>query len=241
MPHLAWITDKDLIAAIACLRESFERGRAQAERDINKNVIDPFYALFGMVWLGMEHDHWMEMEKARQIGKSLNNAIGLFHQQVLGSIPGWHNLGTGGIVDLANDDRKIIAELKNKYNTVKGSDRIGIYEELSDAVHGKNSIYKDYTAYYVTVIPQSSEGVLRPFTPSNNAKGKRAAADEQIIEIDGRRFYALATGHDDALDELFDAVSEILFSDHSHLTESQRDGDIRQVKQLFNKAFIGEM
>ena len=38
----------------------------------------------------------------------------------LGSVPGWSKLEVGGIVDLVKDDKTIIAEIKNKYNTVSG-------------------------------------------------------------------------------------------------------------------------
>ena len=165
----------------------------------------------------------------------MTNALGTFHQQILGSVEGWQNLGTTAVVDLVNDDRKIIAELKNKYNTVKGSDKINIYKALHACIYDKVSRFKGYQAYYVTIIPQKPEGVLRPFVPSDNRSGTKPARDQSIMEIDGKRFYALVTGCETALEDLFKIIPQILASKHFHLTLD--DKSKAMVVNLFHTAF----
>jgi hypothetical protein len=235
MAFLTWISDEKLLEAFATLADSIKRGADKAEKDRARNIIDPFSAVFTLSFLKMNHLHWLEMEVFRQKEKSLTNAIGNFHQQILGSVNGWENLGTKANVDIVNDERKIIAEIKNKYNTVKGSERINIYKSLYDCIYGKVSKYNGYKAYFVTIIPRRPEGICRPFVPSDSKSGKKPLEDENIIEIDGKRFYSLVTGSETAMEDLFKVIPQILATDHFHLT---LDNESKvYVNKLFGGAF----
>ncbi len=68
----------------------------------------------------MGYEIWYKNETARQAQKTLQNHLGDFHQRILGSVKGWTDMHTGGVIDLISHDTKIIAEVKNKYNTVSG-------------------------------------------------------------------------------------------------------------------------
>ena len=57
---------------------------------------------------------------------------------------GWKDLETGGMVDVENQERKIIAEIKNKYNTLKGSNQVDLYQELESYVMRNGQKYKGY-------------------------------------------------------------------------------------------------
>lgn len=233
MAFLSWISDENLLQAFLTLADSIKRGKDKAKNDKGRNVIDPFSTIFTLSFFGMTHIHWLEMEEFRQTEKSLTNAIGNFHQQILGSVDGWKNLGTKAMVDIVNDERKIIAEIKNKFNTVKGADQINIYNSLHNCIYDKVSRFKGYKAYYVTIIPQKPEGVCRPFVPSDNRSGKKPPADENIMEIDGKRFYALATGSETAMEDLFSVIPQILATPHFHLRLDN------QSKVFVNKLFKG--
>jgi len=178
----------------------------KSEADIHRNVIDPFLLLFEMGCFKLSPEHWESREKSRQAQKTLSNEIGMFHQNILGSIQGWEDLGKNGIIDVVNHDLKIIAEVKNKYNTIKGSDQIELYTRLQDMVTNKTQMYKGYTAYYVEIIPRKPVRYNECFTPSNHKTGTKTTADPLVRRIDGASFYALATGYPDALAQLYGAL-----------------------------------
>jgi len=117
------------------------------EKSFDKNVIDPFSMLFESASFGLNMQEWMTHEKARQAQKTLSNGIGVFHQKILGSIKGWTDLGTKEIVDIINHEKRIIAEIKNKHNTIKASDKIGLYDTFENLVLVKTGKYHNYTAY----------------------------------------------------------------------------------------------
>jgi hypothetical protein len=169
-----------------------------------------------MAGFNLSYKDWQRAEQSRQAQKTLINEVGLFHQHILGSVAGWQNLGTGAVVDLVCESRQMVAEVKNKHNTVKGSDKIGVYDNLENEVASKGHKHRGYTAYYVEIIPSSKRGYDRPFTPSDNKKGLSRASNEKIRIIDGRRFYALVTGVDDALDRLH-AVLPMVIEDCSKI------------------------
>jgi hypothetical protein len=180
MAFLKWINDNALIAAVSQLLKIAENAKFEAEKRFNKNVIDPFSALFQMSGFDLDHENWKKSELTRQSQKTLQNHIGGFHQTILGSVNEWENLKSGNVMDLFSIKYRILAEVKNKFNTVKGSDKAGLYQSMRDAVMRKSSKYRDYTAYYVTIIPKNQERFNKPFVPSDKETGSRFPVNEKI-------------------------------------------------------------
>jgi hypothetical protein len=85
-----------------------------------------------------------------------------------------------------------------------------VYDELEQTVMHKNSTYKGYIAYYVTIIPGNAKRFDKLFTPSNNETETKKAENKLIREIDGYSFYALVTGHEHALFELYNAIPNVI-------------------------------
>ena len=54
--------------------------------------------------------------------------------------------------------KKIIAELKNKHNTMKGDARINIYDDLEKCLKTTN---KGFTGYYVEILPKNAKNIIR--------------------------------------------------------------------------------
>ncbi|MBL7701500.1 MAG: Eco47II family restriction endonuclease [Ferruginibacter sp.] len=210
MPRLNWISDEDLRNAVGSLLATAQEAQRLAVDEFGRNVVDPFSAIFEMAGFNMDFDTWLKSEQARQAQKTLQNFIGGFHQIVLGHCPGWTNMNVGGLIDLLHTDKKIIAEVKNKHNTVSGGKLSGVYSGLENLVMDKASIYKGYTAYFVQIIPPSTDRYNRPFTPSDPEKGQRQPENELIRIIDGANFYALATGSETAIYDLHDAVPDFI-------------------------------
>ena len=175
-------------------------------------------------------EEWMEQEKSRQIQKTLQNSLGEFHQGILGAADGWENLGTGHVFDILNKQKKIIAEIKNKYNTTKGNHKIAIYDDL---VAQLNSQYKGFMSYYVEIIPAKKGAYNKPFTPSDNKTKKRRPINKSIRVIDGKSFYALATGDENALRKVYEVLPRVI----SDILGGEKDKQEKSFMELFDRAY----
>lgn len=189
------------------------KGSASDDRfNLYKNKIDPFSALIDSMLQGISLTDWLNQEKVRQSQKTLQNLIGDFHQSVIASLDGWENLGSGGIIDIRNEKLKIAAEIKNKYNTTKGSHKIQIYRDIETIL--KNPAYEGFTGYYVEIIP-SGKGTKvlydKRFVPSDNRKSTQPPVPRDDIRIiDGKSFYKIATGEEDALEQLYKSLPNMI-------------------------------
>ncbi|MCK8538313.1 Eco47II family restriction endonuclease [Yersinia ruckeri] len=206
MSTLAFVSDEVLERELKKVFEKAVDAKSGVKKTFGKNVIDPFSAMFEIGGFRIEHSVWYEAELTRQAQKTLQNHVGTFHQSILGAVAGWHDTGAGGIVDVVNMEKKILAEVKNKYNTLSGGQLAGLYESLESVIAPKTSHYKDFTAYYVTIIPKNNKRFDKPFTPSNKNKGTRCPENPLIRMIDGPSFYTLVTGRQNALQELYHAI-----------------------------------
>lgn len=210
MPKLSFISDEKLEASVQHLLTVARNAKVNVMHDINRNVVDPFSILFQMSGFEISEEDWKESEMIRQAEKTLQNHIGEFHQKLLGGVSGWQNLGVGHIIDLESASSKVIAEVKNKYNTMSGGKLANLYKDLEDQVMPKHSKYKDYTAYYVEIIPKRKSRYNKEFTPSDKSVGGRCASNPLIRQIDGASFYAMVTGQEDALAQLFSILPEVI-------------------------------
>jgi len=240
MSYLPYIEDKYLIKHIDEVTDVAITAKNEAVAKFNSNVIDPFSALFEMGGFDLNHQTWYKSELARQAQKSVSNCVGLFHQKVLGCADGWIDLGTGSQVDLVNHEAKIIAEVKNKHNTVKGSDQKHVYYELADLVSRKASEYKGYTSYFVTIIPSRPIRFDKLFTPSDKERGSPCPADEKVRIIDGCSFYDMVTGHTDALKQLYKVLPTVI-NDRKKARKLSKNlissKDLKELLTYFEAAF----
>jgi hypothetical protein len=211
MSKLKWIDDEKLKAEVKKLLLLAKEAQNSTVTKFGKNVIDPFSAIFEMSGFDIDYETWIKSETTRQAQKTLQNHIGDFHQNILGYSKGWINMKVGHVIDLVSEDKKIIAEVKNKFNTISGGKLADLYSSLDGLISPKSSIYKGYTAYYVAIIPKNPERYNKPFTPSNKEKGEKCPINGNIREIDGASFYSLVTGFNYALENLFDVLPEIIF------------------------------
>ncbi|MEQ9288674.1 MAG: Eco47II family restriction endonuclease [Cyclobacteriaceae bacterium] len=234
MAYLSWIDDNQLVEAVLHLMRIAEASQKLAQKKFNNNVIDPFSAVFQIAGFGISYEEWVIGEQTRQSQKTLQNHIGNFHQIVLGNVDGWENLKTGNVMDLISNRHKILAEIKNKHNTVKGSDLSGLYKSMEGAVMPKSSRFKDYTSYYVTIIPKRPERFDRAFAPSDKETGSKLPENEKIRIIDGASFYGMVTGVDNALEQLFDVLPTVI-KEAAGATLSEKEA--KKLKSFFSLAY----
>lgn len=232
---LSYISNEDLYKCVKAVVDPIQEAVKEKEKTLYKNVIDPFSAVFDSIINEMPLTQWIAAEKSRQIQKTLQNKIGIFHQSLIGKIEGWEDLGTGEVVDLRNKDRKIIAEIKNKFNTTKGNHKIAIYDDLENRLKGYD---RNWTAYYVEIIRKSKTSYCRPFTPSDNKTHQKREENSQIKVIDGESFYSLATGSKTALVDLYKVLPSVIREIVGCTIEIEKD---KVYQELFKKAYNIEL
>jgi hypothetical protein len=209
----------------------------ETDKDLYKNKVDPFSALIDSMLQGITLSKWVMQEKLRQNQKTLQNCIGSFHQSIIASFDRWEDLGTGQIIDIINKEHNIVAEIKNKYNTTKGNHKIQIYRDIKATLEKQE--YKGFIGYYVEVIP-SGRGAKniynKPLVVSDNTKnGERLVPREDIRKIDGRSFYKIVTGADDALSQLYKGLPEMIRIALNDNSIKPEDEDL--FLEIFEKVF----
>lgn len=207
---LSFINDKDLRDITKKVMDIIKSARNKPESSIFKNVVDPFSGLFDAATQNIDIKDWLNQERSRQVQKTLQNAIGIFHQEILGSMAGWENLGKDHVIDIRNKNKKIIAELKNKYNTTKGDHKVRVYDDLKSVLSKPE--FTGYTGYLVEILPLRKGKYDKPFVPSDNTKHKKRPKNNKIRVISGQLFYDLASGEKDTLKRLYLALPHIIES-----------------------------
>lgn len=233
---LPFIDDSDLLAAVGVVAQAIRE--TSTSTDIERNSLDAFGALFECAAHKTDLPGWIASEKGRQAQKTVQNAIGTFHQMVIGSFDGCKDLGVGNLVDIVNKKNGWLAEVKNKHNTVKGSDRKGIYDNLETALTRFSQQFgRNFCGYYVEIIPKSGDEYDEPFQPTDNKDGgKKRPLNKNIRMISGPLFYDKMTGQKDSLRKLFNAMPNIL-TKHFHLPCPISPADM---DNLFGASFLGQ-
>lgn len=225
---LDFISDERLTVLTRIVIEKAQTAADEAEVRLHNNTIDPFSALFDASRQNISLIDWLEQEKSRQIQKTLQNALGEFHQHVLGSCPGWEDLGLGGSLDLRNTSKKIIAELKNKHNTLNSSGLTEAYDRLQKHLDYSDS-YRGFTGYLVHIVPKTTRSLNKPFIPAERSTRRPERKDLRIM--DGQSFYELATGDKDAIKKLYNHLPTIL----GRVTDASTEKMVSS--KLFNELF----
>lgn len=184
--YLEFISDEDLLKAIDTLYRTYANSfKEKTLKQLNKNIIDPFKFQFDTIFLnGGKAEKTLNSEIFRQSDKSIANAIGLFHQQLLGSIAGF--VETPDLpCDVKKCDNTIFAEVKNKHNTMNVRSTAGVYEELEGIAKSNPNAM----CYLIEIVAKkSSDEVWKPTINEKTYQHPR------IHKISADRFYELATG-----------------------------------------------
>lgn len=224
--------DKDLFTnAVAVVIEQIKKTQGELHRDNNKNGRDVFTMLFGSMANDKPLEEWNEVLVQIQAQKSWQNSIGEFHQSILGSMHGWENLKTGEVLDIRNDERKIVAEIKNKHNTTKGNYKKMVYDDMLRFVEQN----PEFTAYYVEVIPSQGKRYDVEFVPPDNATKEKRPSNSRIRKIDGYSFYELAANEKDALKQVIDALPGIV--NELGIKRVLTKSEIELLQQVFSSVY----
>lgn len=186
-----WIAEEDFNKAVNQLTSEALKTLTEAEKRHIKNVVDPFSAILIAATFGIQQsDELKSVQQAESSVRGMSNALGKFHQTVLGSVEGWDNHDSG--YDLECESQSVIAEVKNKWNTMNAANREKVEDDLKTAIRQKKG---EWNAYLVQIIPKR---------PSRFKK----QLGKNFYETDGASFYHIVTGEPNALHDLFDCLCE---------------------------------
>jgi hypothetical protein len=167
----------------------------------SKSSEDPFLKAAVMGFHGISEAQWRILEEARLTQKAMEMKMGDFHEELMGKFPGYETLNTGHPTgcDIQKRDETVIIEVKNRDNTVKGSDGKHIIALLKKHVEsGKKAI----------------------FAQINCPKGKvnRFGASSEIDIWNGQQIYAFLSGRESFFNDLLLTVQHV-FSNYKSVAE----------------------
>lgn len=192
--YLSYITDQHLLSCIANLHKAYLKAKNNiTKKSFYSNKVDTIKLTFDAKFNAIDEESLIQAEILRQIDKSINNSIGTFHEQILGGIQGFEVGNLSGFDIKAKDDT-LFADIKNKHNTMNSSSSESLFQKLA----GYADRYKKANCYWVQILAKSS---FREHW-SGEINGKEYS-HSRVFKISGDQFYALLSGQEDALFQLY--------------------------------------
>jgi len=192
--YLAFISDDHLLQCVANLHNAYLRAKNNISKaNFYSNKVDTIKLTFDSKFNDIDEESLIQAEILRQIDKSINNSIGTFHEQVLGGIKGFIVGNLSGF-DIKAEDDTLFADIKNKHNTMNSSSAEALFQKLARYA----DTYKQAKCYWVQILAKGSFCQLW----SGEINGKEYS-HSRVYKISGDQFYALLTGEEDALYQLY--------------------------------------
>lgn len=202
--YVNFISDEHLLNCIDHLFHSY----LSAKRNLTKtsfytNKIDTIKLTFDSKFSDITEEDLIQVEVLRQIDKTINNAIGTFHEEVLGGISGFYRGNHSGY-DIKKLDDTLFADIKNKHNTVNSSSAESLFQKLSQYANN----YPNAKCYFVQIFAKSSFN--KKWEGSLNGTYYQ---HDRVYQISGDQFYKLLSKQDDAFYQLYKSLP-IAISDY---------------------------
>jgi hypothetical protein len=195
--YVDFITDEHLLACIDNLHNSYLKAKNNISKGtFYKNKVDTIKLTFDSKFNGINEEDLIQSEILRQVDKSINNSIGTFHEQVLGGIEGYE-VGKLSGFDIKASDDTLFADIKNKHNTMNSSSAEALFQKLARYA----DTYKKANCYWVQILAKNSF--------NEHWKGEingKEYTHSRVFRISGDKFYALLSGKEDALFQLYKAL-----------------------------------
>lgn len=199
--YVNFVSDEHLLSCVSNLYEAYMKAKKNISlTDFYKNKVDTFKMTFDAHFNDMSEETLIKAEILRQIDKTSGQAIGTFHEQVLGGIRGFE-VGKLSGFDIRATDNSLFADIKNKHNTMNSSSAEALYQKL--ARYADN--YKKAKCYWVQIL---AKGSFRDLW-KGEINGKEYN-HSRVYKISGDQFYALLSGQDDAFFQLYRALPTVI-------------------------------
>jgi hypothetical protein len=199
--YLSYISDEHLLYCVGNLHNAYLRAKADvSKKKFYKNKIDTIKLTFDAKFNDLDEETLIKTEISRQIDKSINNSIGIFHEQVLGGIEGFE-IGNLSGYDIKSVDNTLFAEIKNKHNTMSSGLAEAVFQKLARFADD-NRIAK---CYLVQILAKKSfnenwSGIIN---------GKEYS-HSRVYKISGDQFYKLLSGEENAFFDLYKVLPKVI-------------------------------
>jgi hypothetical protein len=195
--YVNFITDEHLLNCIGNLHNAYLKAKNNiTKKNFYSNKVDTIKLTFDSKFNDIDEEKLIQSEILRQIDKSINNSIGTFHEQILGGIKGFEAGNLSGY-DIKATDNTLFADIKNKHNTMNSSAAEALFQKLKRYADD----YKQAKCYWVQILAKGSFCELW----SGDINGKEYS-HSRVYKISGDQFYALLSGQQDAMFQLYKAL-----------------------------------
>lgn len=224
---LSFMSTEHILDCVRTLHSAYERAKSEMTfSKFQSNKVDGLKLTLDALFNGMREDEVLTAEIQRQIDKSINNAIGTFHEQLMGGLPGITYYSVGHGYDIKSDDDTIFGEIKNKHNTMNSSSSKATFEKLA----GFADRYPNSTAYLIQIIAKESVDDLWV------TGGKNSQYHPRVRIISADRFYAKVTGIDDAFYQLCTFIPHVVRYYLEGVRQVQHPADTTLIAELNERA-----
>ena len=195
--YVDFVSDEHFEKCVKKVCDTYNEEIILNDLELQRNGIDSIKMTFDMICEEKDFRSWKIKESYRQKDKTVGNAIGRFHQELLGGVEGWTDLGDGdeSKLDLKKNDNTIWMELKNKDNTINGDSGEKVREKLLIQIKKHNAV--GYFAYFV---PKNKKSEDKDWMKS---KGEN---HRDLRRISGSKVYELVTGKPNSLEQVWKAL-----------------------------------
>lgn len=195
--YVTFISDDHLLDCIGNLHNAYVKAKNNiTKKNFYSNKIDTIKLTFDAKFNNIDEKSLIQSEILRQIDKSINNSIGTFHEQILGGIKGYQAGNLSGY-DIKAIDDTLFADIKNKHNTMNSSAAEALFQKLARFAND----YKTAKCYWVQILAKGSFCDLW----RGEINGKEYS-HTRVYKISGDQFYALLSGQDDAMLQLYKSL-----------------------------------
>lgn len=228
--YVNFISDDHLLHCIGNLHKSYVKAKNNiTKKNFYSNKVDTIKLTFDAKFNDIDEESLIQSEILRQIDKSINNSIGTFHEQVLGGIKGFE-IGNLSGFDIKAKDDTLFADIKNKHNTMNSSAAEALFQKLARYAND----YKKAKCYWVQILAKGSFCDLW----SGDINGKEYS-HSRVYKISGDQFYALVSGQEDAMFQLYKALP-IAIKDYlkssDHKQEVAENSALEEIKSMTKKS-----
>lgn len=195
--YVNFVSDEHLLTCIGNLHNAYLKAKNNiTKKNFYSNKVDTIKLTFDSKFNDIDEEKLIQSEILRQIDKSINNSIGTFHEQILGGIKGYEAGNLSGY-DIKATDNTLFADIKNKHNTMNSSAAEALFQKLKRYADD----YKQAKCYWVQILAKGSFCELW----SGDINGKEYS-HSRVYKISGDQFYALLSGQQDAMFQLYKAL-----------------------------------
>lgn len=192
--YVDFISDEHFLKCVGNLHKAYLKAKSNiSKKSFYANKIDTIKLTFDSKFNDIDEESLIQAEILRQIDKSINNSIGAFHEQILGGISGFE-VGNLSGYDIKAIDNSLFADVKNKHNTMNSSSAESLFQKLAKYANEN----KKAKCYWVQILAKSSFYELW----QGEINGKEYS-HSRVYKISGDQFYALLSGNENALFEMY--------------------------------------